>query len=178
MYHGLQAPFLFVWLPQERITGKAFGAEEFQAAVRRAVPEGFVFKGFPVQFTHTSPLRMVATLRASAVARDIITVGGRPYPPHASASLTHLLPFPPPQAHGDDVRFALRCRVFPYPEDCVAVWMLLAVRFREVGGADDTFASSVREPVSSDRGDVPARARRFAQELRDSARGGRRTRRR
>jgi hypothetical protein len=34
---------------------------------------------------------------------------------------------------GDYVRFALRVRVEAYPEDMVAVWVMLAVRFQPVG---------------------------------------------
>jgi centrosomal protein CEP76 len=36
----------------ERVTGLSVGNEEFQEAVRRAVPNGHAFKGFPIQFVH------------------------------------------------------------------------------------------------------------------------------
>ena len=36
----------------ERVTGLSVGSEEFQEAVRRAVPNGHAFKGFPIQFVH------------------------------------------------------------------------------------------------------------------------------
>lgn len=36
----------------ERVSGLSVGNEEFQEAVRRAVPNGHSFKGFPIQFVH------------------------------------------------------------------------------------------------------------------------------
>lgn len=45
----------------ERCTGMSCGNEEFQDAVRRAVPDGHTFKGFPIQFLHRNARRAFAT---------------------------------------------------------------------------------------------------------------------
>lgn len=45
----------------ERCTGVSCGNEEFQDAVRRAVPDGQTFKGFPIHFLHRNARRAFAT---------------------------------------------------------------------------------------------------------------------
>lgn len=45
----------------ERCTGTSCGNEEFQDAVRRAVPDGHTFKGFPIHFLHRNARRAFAT---------------------------------------------------------------------------------------------------------------------
>lgn len=95
----------------ERLTGVAYGNEEFQQAIKRAVPEGHTFKGFPVLFGVLSPRLMMQTLTEAAVAKDIM--GTR----------------------GDAVALAVRCRVFPYPEDTNAAWVMIGVKYRPVPAA-------------------------------------------
>ena len=41
--------------------GVSAGNEEFQEAVRRAVPEGNTFKGFPIQFNHRNQHNIFVT---------------------------------------------------------------------------------------------------------------------
>jgi centrosomal protein CEP76 len=101
----LLAPALAAY-EHERLTGTAFGVEDFAAAVQRAVPEGHTFKALPLMVDRASPTHVVATLRAAAEARDILA------------------------ARGDDVAFGLRVRVVVQCEDFVAVWVMLAVRGR------------------------------------------------
>lgn len=45
----------------ERQEGKSMGVEEFQEAIRRYVPEGHTFKGFPIQFAHTCGHKIFVT---------------------------------------------------------------------------------------------------------------------
>lgn len=45
----------------ERCSGVSCGNEEFQDAVRRAVPDGHTFKGFPIHFLHCNARRAFAT---------------------------------------------------------------------------------------------------------------------
>lgn len=45
----------------ERCVGVSAGNEEFQEAVRNAVPEGHTFKGFPIQLLHRNPQRAFST---------------------------------------------------------------------------------------------------------------------
>ncbi|CAI5779772.1 Centrosomal protein of 76 kDa [Podarcis lilfordi] len=44
----------------ERTTGVSSGNEEFQDAIRRAVPDGHTFKGFPIHFVHRNARRAFA----------------------------------------------------------------------------------------------------------------------
>ena len=73
MLFGLY-PYLAATTWQDRLTGAAVGGGEVAAAVQRAVPRGFGFRGFPIQFNHASPARMMAALSAAPVARDIMHV--------------------------------------------------------------------------------------------------------
>merc|ERR1712156_625176 len=43
----------------ERIGGGNFATTEFQHGIKNYVPEGHVFKAFPIQFTHTDSDRII-----------------------------------------------------------------------------------------------------------------------
>ena len=45
----------------EHSLGVSVGNEEFQNAIRRNVPDGHTFKGFPIQFIHRNAARAFAT---------------------------------------------------------------------------------------------------------------------
>ncbi|GFN79292.1 centrosomal protein of 76 kda [Plakobranchus ocellatus] len=86
----------------ERITGITAGNEEFQDAVRLAVPDGQTFKGYPIQFTHRNARKAFTTCLRAPVCEEIIN------------------------CRGDLVRLAVRVRVFPYPESACATWIMFA----------------------------------------------------
>uniref|UniRef100_A0A8D3AFD9 Centrosomal protein of 76 kDa n=1 Tax=Scophthalmus maximus TaxID=52904 RepID=A0A8D3AFD9_SCOMX len=92
----------------ERCTGVSCGNEEFQDAVRRAVPDGHTFKGFPINFLHRSARRAFSTSLKSPFCQEIVS------------------------CRGDHVRLAVRVRVFVYPEDACAVWLMFACKYRSV----------------------------------------------
>ncbi|KAK7481686.1 hypothetical protein BaRGS_00027059 [Batillaria attramentaria] len=92
----------------ERVTGVTAGNEEFQDAVRQAVPDGQTFKGYPIQFTHRSPRKAFLTCLKAPICEEIIN------------------------CRGDQVRLALRVRIFPYPESACAVWMMFACKYKSV----------------------------------------------
>lgn len=92
----------------ERCTGVSCGNEEFQDAVRRAVPDGHTFKGFPIHFLHRNARRAFATCLKSPFFEEIIC------------------------CRGDHVRLALRARVYVNPEDVCAVWLMFACKYRSV----------------------------------------------
>lgn len=92
----------------DRIGSVTFGNEEFQQSIKRYVPEGHTFKAFPTQFSHLKPNEMMGNICKSSIAADIL------------------------QTRGDTVRFAIRVKVIPYPEEICAVWIMLAVRYRSV----------------------------------------------
>ncbi|KAK7930682.1 hypothetical protein WMY93_007077 [Mugilogobius chulae] len=60
----------------ERCTGVSCGNEEFQDAVRRAVPDGHTFKGFPIHFLHRNARRAFATSLRSPFCDEIICCRG------------------------------------------------------------------------------------------------------
>ncbi len=90
----------------ERCTGVLTGEQEFQAVIKRHIPEGHTFKGFPLLLHHRDPNRIFYELRQSAVGSDIL------------------------KSRADHVHFACRVRVYPYADNFNAVWVMLAVRFR------------------------------------------------
>ncbi|XP_057691364.1 centrosomal protein of 76 kDa [Corythoichthys intestinalis] len=92
----------------ERCTGVSCGNEEFQDAVRRAVPDGHTFKGFPIHFLHRNARRAFSTCLKSRFCEEIVC------------------------CRGDHVRMALRVRVFIYPENVCAVWFMFACKYRSV----------------------------------------------
>ncbi|XP_077064363.1 centrosomal protein of 76 kDa [Siphateles boraxobius] len=92
----------------ERCTGVSCGNEEFQDAVRRAVPDGHTFKGFPIHFLHRNARRAFATCLRSPFCEEIVC------------------------CRGDHVRLAVRVRVFAYPESACAVWIMFACKYRSV----------------------------------------------
>lgn len=92
----------------ERCSGVSCGNEEFQDAVRRAVPDGHTFKGFPIHFLHRNARRAFATCLKSPFCDEIVC------------------------CRGDHVRLAVRVRVFVYPENACAVWLMFACKYRSV----------------------------------------------
>lgn len=92
----------------DRIGNVTFGSEEFQQSIKSYVPEGHTFKAFPTQFSHLKVNDMMSSICKNSVALDIL------------------------QTRGDTVRFALRVKIIPYPENVNAVWAMLAVRYRSV----------------------------------------------
>ncbi|XP_043923127.1 centrosomal protein of 76 kDa [Protopterus annectens] len=92
----------------ERTTGISAGNEEFQDAIRRAVPDGHTFKGFPIHFVHRNARRAFATCLRSPFCEEIIC------------------------CRGDHVRLAVRVRVFTYPESACALWIMFACKYRSV----------------------------------------------
>ena len=92
---------------QERVTGHAVGHADFQDAVRRRVPRGHCFKGFPTCFPHAHAGRALAALERGDLSRDVL------------------------DTQGEQVTHALRVRVFPYAENVCAVWVMLAVHYKK-----------------------------------------------
>ncbi|CAK9003009.1 Centrosomal protein of 76 kDa (Cep76) [Durusdinium trenchii] len=90
----------------ERSTGVLFGNEEFQAIIKRHIPQGHSFKGFPTMLNHRDPHRIFHALRQNPIPADIMRL------------------------RADHTYFGLRVRVFAFPENVVAVWVMFAVRFR------------------------------------------------
>lgn len=92
----------------ERVTGVSMSTVEFQQAVRLAVPEGCTFKAFPIQFIDCNTGKMFASCLKSDVCHEILS------------------------CRGDRVEHAVRCSVYPYPENMLAVWVMFAVQYQSV----------------------------------------------
>ncbi|XP_028986079.1 centrosomal protein of 76 kDa isoform X2 [Betta splendens] len=92
----------------ERCSGVSCGNEEFQDAVRRAVPDGHTFKGFPIHFLHCNARRAFATCLKSPFCEEIVC------------------------CRGDHMRLAVRVRVFVYPENACAVWLMFACKYLSI----------------------------------------------
>eukprot|EP01028_Stygiella_incarcerata_P008657 TRINITY_DN3840_c0_g1_i1.p2 TRINITY_DN3840_c0_g1~~TRINITY_DN3840_c0_g1_i1.p2 ORF type:complete len:727 (+),score=202.06 TRINITY_DN3840_c0_g1_i1:98-2278(+) len=106
---GYQLGQALVAYEYEKLAGVPFGNDEFQQSMKHSIPEGYTFKGFPVQFTHTNVRRMFYAMQQSAVCKDIL------------------------MTRGEDVAFALRCRLFSYAENSVVMWVMLSVQYRALG---------------------------------------------
>ena len=90
----------------ERTTGLSVGNEEFDQAIKLAIPDGHSFKAFPIQFIHRNARKAFAACLKSAIGEEIIT------------------------CRGDQVKLALRVKVFAYPESTLATWVMLACRYK------------------------------------------------
>ena len=102
---------------QEAVTGEvAAGHDEFQQGVKRAVPLGWVFKAFPQSHNHVNADLVVQALLQEA---------------HVVAMLEGGRGAGPGQSQGPaEPCFALRAKVFCYPEGLISVWVMLAVKHR------------------------------------------------
>jgi centrosomal protein CEP76 len=85
-----------------------FGNDEFKQSVKNYVPEGYTFKGFPLQISSNDPDKIFASVLSNDVGKDIL------------------------QTRGDNTRFAVRCKIFPFPQDIYSIWVMIAVKFRPI----------------------------------------------
>lgn len=90
----------------ERVTGVSCGGEEFDQAVRLTIPEGHTFKAFPIQFNHANANRIFNACLDDPLCEEIVKV------------------------RGDQVRLAVRVKVFAYPEAVLAVWVMFACCYK------------------------------------------------
>ena len=82
----------------------SFGNTDFQAALKRRVGKGDIFKGCPVSFNHTNSDEIMKSLKRNPSIRDIAVATG-----------------------GLKVSHGVRVKIFPYPEGAMAVWVMLTV---------------------------------------------------
>ncbi|KAJ2992607.1 Centrosomal protein of 76 kDa [Globomyces sp. JEL0801] len=78
--------------------------EDFQTGIKRSIPEGHSFKGFPTVFNHTHSHRIMTSLTKSKTCRDIL------------------------QTKGDCVRMAVRVKIFAYCDSVLACWVMIGAR--------------------------------------------------
>ena len=92
----------------ERVTGLSVGNEEFSQAVKLAIPEGHSFKAFPIQFIHKNARKAFNACLKAPICEEIIS------------------------CRGDQVKLALRVKVYTYPESAIATWVMFACRYKIV----------------------------------------------
>jgi centrosomal protein CEP76 len=92
----------------ERISGLSVGNEEFDQAIKLAIPEGHSFKAFPIQFIHKNFRKIFNACMKSPIGQEIIT------------------------CRGDQVKLALRVKIYTYPELAIATWLMLGCRYKRV----------------------------------------------
>tara|TARA_B100000513_G_scaffold188870_1_gene112184 strand:- start:362 stop:709 length:348 start_codon:yes stop_codon:yes gene_type:complete len=102
---ALLAPALHSY-EHERVGGGSVGADEFAIAVKRATPEGYIFKGFPQHLAHLQPARVFETMLTSEVCLGLL------------------------ESRNECASFALRLRAFPFPEGVFSVWLMLSLVYR------------------------------------------------
>lgn len=88
--------------------GFSLGTDDFQNAVKNAVPDRHCFKGLPLCFAHMDAAKIMAGIEGSPIGAEIL------------------------KSRGDPVKFALRVKIYAYPENMLAVWVMLAVKFLPV----------------------------------------------
>ncbi|KAK9817335.1 hypothetical protein WJX74_001322 [Apatococcus lobatus] len=110
------APLSFLLMPllvayeQEALTGAAaHGKDEAMGAVKRCIPPGWTFRGYPHQYRSQSSAYIAAVTLKEHAVMDML----------ASTC--------------NDATFALRVNMVPYPEGVVCAWVMLAVKSQEPG---------------------------------------------
>lgn len=92
----------------ERISNLTYGNEEFKQSVKNYVPEGFTFKGFPLHTTDLDPDKIFGSILSNEIGKDIL------------------------YSRGDQVSFAVRCKIYPYPQNVYSIWLMIATKYRQI----------------------------------------------
>ncbi|KAF0975031.1 hypothetical protein FDP41_005784 [Naegleria fowleri] len=75
--------------------------DEFNEIIKNIIPPKHTFKAFPIQLNHTSVKRIINTCQRHKNFKNIL------------------------ESVGDRVRFGIRVKIFTYPEDVQAVWLMI-----------------------------------------------------
>lgn len=70
--------------------------------------EGYTFKGFPVHSIDPDIDSIFSNILSNEVGLDIINT------------------------RGDNTRFAVRCKIYPYPAKILSIWVMIAVKYRQI----------------------------------------------
>jgi centrosomal protein CEP76 len=77
---------------------------DFQIGVKRSIPEGHIFKGYPICFNHYNTQKIFSEMSRIKQCCDIFNT------------------------RGDCVRMAVRVKIFPYTDKILACWVLIGSR--------------------------------------------------
>jgi centrosomal protein CEP76 len=92
----------------QRVTGIVSNDDlaMFQQCVKGKIGDGKTFRGLPLNTSHISARKILASFNGTPSGRELLTVVG------------------------EDLRFAVRVKVTVYPESVVSVWVMLAAYYR------------------------------------------------
>ena len=91
-----------------KLTGSSINSETFQSGIRNMIPDGHVFKAFPIQLPHKNSVAAFETIRSNPVGEEIVNV------------------------IGDQINYSVRVRIVPFPEGIFATWIMLGVHYIEI----------------------------------------------
>lgn len=80
----------------------------FHACIKGHMGDGYTFKGFPINVAHVNDKKIVSSLEANATGARIL------------------------DTERDGATFAIRTKVFVFPEAILSVWILLGTRYRSL----------------------------------------------
>lgn len=92
----------------ERISGITYGNEEFKQSIKNYVEDSYTFKAFPCHDINTDSISFFSLCLNSDIGKDII------------------------YTKGDNIRFAVRCKIIQYPQDILSCWVMIAVKYRQI----------------------------------------------
>ena len=92
----------------ERISSSTYGNEEFKQSIKNYVPEGFTFKAFPCHHTNFDVNTFWSLCLTSEIGKDIL------------------------YTKGDSIKFAVRCKIYQYPQDIFSCWVMFGVKYRAI----------------------------------------------
>ena len=91
---------------EQRVTGVAPELSLFHQCVKGKIGDGKTFKGVPLNTSHISARKILASFNGTPSGRELTTIVG------------------------EDLKFAIRAKVIVYPESVVSVWVMLAAYYR------------------------------------------------
>jgi centrosomal protein CEP76 len=93
-------------MEHSKISGNSISAftDDFQFGIKRYIPDGHTFKGFPTCFNHMHTQRIFNSLCRTPKCKDILL------------------------ARGDCIRFAVRVKIIPFSDNVVACWVMISCR--------------------------------------------------
>jgi centrosomal protein CEP76 len=92
----------------ERVSNSTYGNEEFKQSIKNYVPEGYTFKAFPCHSTIMDANTFFSSCITSEIGKDIL------------------------YSRGDNTNFAVRCKIYQYPQSILSCWVMFAVKYRPI----------------------------------------------
>ncbi len=76
--------------------------------MKNYVPEGYTFKGYPLHTIDPDCDKIFGSILSSEIGKDIL------------------------YTRGDNTSFAVRCKIYQYPQGINSIWIMTAVKFRPI----------------------------------------------